>query len=92
MTRTGPLPTVSLIIATYNRPSALDRVLASALAQDSAPDQVLVADDGSTGETAKIVARWQLAFGGRLLHVWQPDVGFRLSQVRIHALCAHRQP
>lgn len=44
-------PTVSLIISTYNRPQALDRVLASAARQRVLPDQVLVADDGSGLET-----------------------------------------
>ena len=78
-------PTVALIISTYNRPAALDRVLASALAQTAPPDQVLVADDGSTAETARIVARRQPAFDGRLSHVWRPDAGFRLAEARNRA-------
>ena len=52
-------PTVSLVISTYNRPQALDRVLASVARQRVLPDQVLVADDGSGLETARVVARWQ---------------------------------
>lgn len=85
MSRGGPARSVALIIATYNRPVALDRVLASALAQRSAPEQVLIADDGSSDETTRVIDRWRPAFGGRLTHVWQPDVGFRLSQVRNRA-------
>lgn len=77
-----PLPRVALVIATYNRPAALDRVLASVLAQHSPPEEVLVADDGSTAETAAVVERWQPAFGQRLRHVWQADEGFRLARVR----------
>lgn len=79
-------PTVSLIITTYNRPRALDRVLASAFGQTVRPVQVLVADDGSGIETAREVARWAERFEGRLLHVWQPDQGFRLSASRNRAI------
>lgn len=86
MNRAGAPPTVSLILSTYNRPLALDRVLASALAQTSPPEQVLVADDGSTSKTAQVVARWQAAFEGRLQHVWQPDSGFRLAHIRNRAI------
>lgn len=79
-------PSVSLIISTYQRPRALDRVLASVAAQTVQPLQVLVADDGSGLETARVVARWRQHFGGRLLHCWQPDEGFRLSAARNRAI------
>ena len=79
-------PTVSRVISTYNRPQALDQVLASAARQRVQPLQILVADDGSGLETARVVARWQQHFGERLLHVWQPDEGFRLSAARNRAI------
>ena len=37
----GQAPTVSLIVSTYQRPAALDRVLASVAAQTVPPLQVL---------------------------------------------------
>ncbi len=79
-------PSVSLIISTYQRPRALDRVLASVAVQTVQPLQVLIADDGSGLETARVVARWQAHFGERLLHCWQPDEGFRVSAARNRAI------
>ena len=43
---------------------------------------MVVADDGSTSDTAETVARWTALLGDRLVHVWQPDEGFRLARVR----------
>ncbi|MDO4681636.1 MAG: glycosyltransferase family 2 protein [Lautropia sp.] len=80
------LPSVSLIISTYQRPLALDQVLASVAAQTVQPLQVLVADDGSGLETARVVATWREHFGERLVHCWQPDEGFRLSASRNRAI------
>ena len=85
MSRGERTPSVSLVIATYNWPVALDRVLASVLAQQSPPEQVLIADDGSTADTARVVERWRPAFGERLVHVWRPDDGFRAGEVRNRA-------
>ena len=82
----GQVPTVSLIVSTYQRPAALDRVLASVAAQTVPPLQVLVADDGSGLATAEVVARWRAQLGDRLLHCWQPDEGFRLSASRNRAI------
>lgn len=73
---------IAVIVPTYNRPAALDRVLESLAAQDTPPAQVVVADDGSGPETAAIVASWQTRMPCPLLHVWQPDLGFRLARAR----------
>jgi glycosyltransferase involved in cell wall biosynthesis len=55
-------PRVSVIIPTYNRAATLARCLESLVAQTMQKFEVLVCDDGSTDETAKIVA----AFSDRL--------------------------
>lgn len=61
----------AVIVATFNQPNAL-RLCLSALAGQTERDfEVVVADDGSDGETAE-VAR---ASGAR--HVWQENRGFR---------------
>ncbi len=49
----------SLVIVTYERPAALERVLASVGAQTRAPDEVIVADDGSGPEMAAVVAAFR---------------------------------
>ena len=46
---------ISLIITTYNWPQALDLVLTSVSRQTRLPDEVIVCDDGSGAETARIV-------------------------------------
>lgn len=79
---------LAVIVPTYNRPAALDRVLESLAEQDMPPAQVIVADDGSGPETAAIVAAWQARMSCPLLHVWQPDEGFRLARARNKAVAA----
>jgi glycosyltransferase involved in cell wall biosynthesis len=49
---------------------------------------VLVADDGSRPDTAAVVDRWKGQLRGRVVHVWQPDEGFRLAQIRNRAILA----
>ena len=71
---------VALIITTYNWPNALDWVLGSASRQDSLPDEVIVADDGSLDNTRCIIETWRKEFN--ILHCWQPDDGFRAARVR----------
>lgn len=48
--------TISLIIPVHNRSSLLAECLASVAAQSSAPDEVIVIDDGSTEDIAPVVA------------------------------------
>ena len=79
------MPSVSLIVTTYNRPVALDRVLDSVARQQSMPDQVIIADDGSDERTAAVVASWRPRLGCPLHHSWQPDDGFRAAESRNRA-------
>ena len=79
---------ISVIVATYNRPDALDAVLRSLAGQDDADFEVLVADDGSRPETAAVVESWKGRVGRRLVHVWHPDEGFRLAEIRNRAILA----
>jgi glycosyltransferase involved in cell wall biosynthesis len=72
----------SLVVLTYNWPAALRRVLESVAAQRTPPDEVIVADDGSTGETAELVAGFAATLPVPLRHVWQEDLGFRAARAR----------
>jgi len=76
------MPSVALIISTYEWPEALDRVLASVAAQSCPPTEVIVADDGSGAATAAVVHRWSERASFPVVHAWQEDRGFRLSRVR----------
>lgn len=79
---------ISVIVSTYNRPDALDAVLRSLARQGDANFEVLIADDGSRPDTAALVTQWQGRLGRRLVHVWHPDTGFRLAEIRNRAIVA----
>jgi glycosyltransferase involved in cell wall biosynthesis len=66
--------TVSVIIPTFNRAYCLARTMASALTQTHADVEVIVVDDGSTDDTAALVAR---LYGGepRVRYVHQANAG-----------------
>jgi cellulose synthase/poly-beta-1,6-N-acetylglucosamine synthase-like glycosyltransferase len=51
-----PSPTVTVIIAAYNEAPVLIATIEALLLQDHPPDMIIVADDGSTDETASILA------------------------------------
>jgi glucosyl-dolichyl phosphate glucuronosyltransferase len=57
------MPTATVIIATYNRAELLDECLRHLALQDFTPgDEVLIADNGSTDDTADVVARHAARF------------------------------
>ncbi|HVW71179.1 MAG TPA: glycosyltransferase family 2 protein [Steroidobacteraceae bacterium] len=82
------LPRTTLIVTTYEWPAALDLTLKSTARQSVAPDEVIVADDGSGHETARVVERWRGKLGAPLTHIWQPHEGFRLARSRNRAIAA----
>lgn len=78
---------LSVIVSTYNRPDALQAVLEGFCHQRESVHEweVIVADDGSTDSTARIVESFLLRLPGRLKHVWHEDKGFRLAEIRNRA-------
>ncbi len=80
----------SLLVATYNWPEALARILRSVAAQTVHPGEVLVADDGSGEPTRAVVEAARRDLPVPLVHVWQPDDGFRAGQIRNKAVAAAR--
>jgi glycosyltransferase involved in cell wall biosynthesis len=83
---------VTLIISTYNRPDALKLVLNSLLNQTVAPDEVIIADDGSTNETKDLVELYKNKTSAPIIHCWQSDEGFRLSHIRNKAIALAKFP
>ena len=73
---------ISLIVSTYNKSDYLDLVLASVAWQIETPWEVIVADDGSSVETTSVISRWRNRSIFKLIHMFQPDDGFRLSRSR----------
>jgi glycosyltransferase involved in cell wall biosynthesis len=78
----------AVIVTTYNRPDALALVLEGFLAQTARDFAVLVADDGSTGETRRVVEAYAARAPFALRHVWHEDRGFRAAAIRNRAVAA----
>ncbi len=76
---------IAVIITTYNRPDALSVALDGYCAQKDKHFELIVADDGSTDATSRIIAAYKRRPDLRLSHVWQKDEGFRAAAVRNRA-------
>ncbi|PIE56577.1 MAG: family 2 glycosyl transferase [Desulfobulbus propionicus] len=77
---------LTLIVTTYNWKEALKVCLQSAISQAVLPDEIIVADDGSGEDTARVVEEIQEVSPVPLLHSWQKDKGFRLARSRNRAI------
>lgn len=75
---TGP---ISVICSTYNRPDALKLSIESLQHQTDKNFEIIIADDGSTSETKKLVDRY-CNLHIPVTHVWHEDNGFRLAAIR----------
>jgi glycosyltransferase involved in cell wall biosynthesis len=79
---------LAVIVTTYNRPDALEAVLEGYLAQSELDFELLVADDGSTQQTADVVSGFAARAPFSVRHVWQEDLGFRAAAARNRAVAA----
>ncbi|HSW64682.1 MAG TPA: glycosyltransferase family 2 protein [Dissulfurispiraceae bacterium] len=79
---------LSVIISTYNRPHYLERTIEGYLHQTRLPDEIVVADDGSTMDTAKRVGEMAAMSSISIRHVWHEDKGFRAASIRNKAVAA----
>ena len=77
---------ISVIVSTYNRPEALAKVLEGLYQQTRLPDEIIVADDGSSDRTRQCVEELKRNYSVPTKHVWQPDEGFRLAKIRNEAI------
>ena len=69
--QTRVLPVVSVVIPAYNHANYLLQAIRSILAQDYPHVELIVIDDGSTDETASVLAE----FGGRFAWISQSNMG-----------------
>ena len=79
-------PSVSLVIAVYNKPDVLRFVLAACARQSWKDFDVIVADDGSGPGVEQVVVeareRWSLP----LTHLWHADDGWRKNTMLNNAI------
>jgi glycosyltransferase involved in cell wall biosynthesis len=79
---------LALVISTYERADALAAVLDSVSRQRAAPDEIVVADDGSSAPTSELITRFTRRSAVPVRAVSQPHEGFRLTRLRNLAIAA----
>jgi glycosyltransferase involved in cell wall biosynthesis len=76
------MPSLSLVVSTYNAPVQLAICLSSLERQTDAAFEVIVAEDGQFATTQEVVERFQKRGRLKLQYVSQEDEGFRLARIR----------
>jgi glycosyltransferase involved in cell wall biosynthesis len=82
--------TVSVIVATYNQPTWLEKVLWGYTVQTRSDFELLIADDGSGPETTAVIERFCRETHLRPIHVWHADDGFRKTEILNRAILTAR--
>ena len=78
---------VSVILSTYQQAMALELVLEGYARQTAGDFEVVVADDGSDGESSAVLTGAR-ARGLKIRHVWHSDRGFRKTEALNRAILA----
>ena len=80
---------ISVLLATYNWPEALQKCLESLAAQTDTDFEIIIADDGSGSPTKSLIDSVKKNYPIPITHLWQADQGFRktaiLNQAIAHA-------
>jgi glycosyltransferase involved in cell wall biosynthesis len=77
---------VSVIVSTYNQPEVLDLVIRSFQKQSLENFELIIADDGSTNETRRLIESYQSKVDFPLHHIWHEDVGYRKTIIHNEAI------
>lgn len=77
-----------MVISTYNWPEALELVLKSVLDQTIAPNEILIADDGSDASTKAVIESFKKKTVIPIKHYWHEDNGFRKTIIMNQAIAA----
>ena len=80
----------ALLVSTYNWPEALSLIFKSIENQSVAPDEVLIADDGSAEETKKLINEFKKQSNLKIHHFWHEDRGFRRSEILNKAIAGSK--
>jgi glycosyltransferase involved in cell wall biosynthesis len=73
---------LTLVATTHERPDALAAVFETVRAQSAAPDELIVADDGSGPATAALIQSLASRASYPVQHVRQEHLGFRAARLR----------
>ncbi len=73
---------ISVIVSTFNREDALDAALRALAAQSDRNFEIIVADDGSGPQTARVIEHWASRVSFAIKHVRHEHAGFRGGEIR----------
>jgi len=79
---------ISVIVTTYNRADALNATLRALAHQTDRNFEIVVGDDGSGPEVARLIRDWAQRLPVPINFIWHRHEGFRLSEIRNRAICA----
>ena len=79
---------ISVVLATYNWPQALQLCLQGLASQTDTTFEVVIADDGSREDTSQLIQDFAQSSHMKISHVWQPDMGFRKAMVLNKAIAS----
>ena len=82
----------TLFVTTFNWPDALAVCLKSILNQTVLPNEIIIADDGSTNETREIIKEFRAISPVPIEHIWIADNGYRINHIRNLAIKAAKHP
>ena len=75
------MPSISVIISTYNKPHFLEKVLTGYCFQTFNDFEIIIADDGSSNETKEMITKFEQFIPQKIYHVWHEDNGFRKCKI-----------
>jgi glycosyltransferase involved in cell wall biosynthesis len=79
---------LSLIISAYNQRDSLEKIFRGLALQKNLPDEILIADDGSSDGTQGLIENWRNKFTPPVQHLWHPDNGFLKTTILNKAVAA----
>ena len=82
--------TISLIVTTYNWKDALELSIRSVWQQTKLPEEIIVADDGSSDGTDELVDKLTEITSLPIVYSRQKDKGFRAAKNRNKAIAKAR--
>lgn len=83
---------ITVIMATYNMPDWLERVLCGYEQQTYTNFDVIVADDGSGQDTQEVIDRYRERGKLQLTHLWHEDKGYRRQTILNKAIVEAQGP
>lgn len=75
------MPLVSVLLSTFNQPTALKYSLLGYSRQSFQDFEVVVCDDGSDEDTAKVLEEVRKRVRFEIKHVWQENKGYRRAKI-----------